>query len=515
MKSRRGPLLTLTDGGEGGSLQQRLFDRLRHAIATGVVAPGERLPSTRTLARDMGLSRNTAVAAIERLTAEGYLESRVGSGTFVVENLPPDYAPAEVRAPSPRAQSPAPVETALPSPTLPFRPGIAAGDQLDIEAWRRVLSRSWRSLSARALERDSAPGWRPLRVALASFLEASRGLRCHPDQILILPGRAAALDLAVGLAASPGDRVWTEDPGCPLTQALVRRLGMTPVPVPADADGLDPAKGVALAPDARLAVVTANCQMPLGTVMSLERRQALLDWAARADAHVIEDDGDGGFTFETRPPATLISLDRVGDRPGNHLGDRTAQRNGRVLHVGGFERILYPGLRIAYLVVPEHLLERALEMRALFELHAPVVEQSALAEFIDEGHLASHLRRSRLTYQERRETLIDAARRLWAGALTLTPAAAGLQMAAKLADGLTLKTVPGISPTLAPDMALRQAARARSIDVTPLSSFHASRGGTQGLVLGYAAFPPPLILRAAQRLAETLEAHAGGTACAY
>ncbi|EGY00576.1 transcriptional regulator, GntR family protein [Nitrospirillum viridazoti Y2] len=255
--------------------------------------------------------------------------------------------------------------------------------------------------------------------------------------------------------------------------------------------------------------------MPLGTVMSLERRQALLDWAARADAHVIEDDGDGGFTFETRPPATLISLDRVGDRPGNHLGDRTAQRNGRVLHVGGFERILYPGLRIAYLVVPEHLLERALEMRALFELHAPVVEQSALAEFIDEGHLASHLRRSRLTYQERRETLIDAARRLWAGALTLTPAAAGLQMAAKLADGLTLKTVPGISPTLAPDMALRQAARARSIDVTPLSSFHASRGGTQGLVLGYAAFPPPLILRAAQRLAETLEAHAGGTACAY
>ncbi|MEA1676645.1 PLP-dependent aminotransferase family protein [Nitrospirillum sp. BR 11163] len=503
MKSRRGPLLTLTDGGEGGSLQQRLFDRLRHAIATGVVAPGERLPSTRTLARDMGLSRNTAVAAIERLTAEGYLESRVGSGTFVVENLPPDYAPTEVRAPAPRAQGSAPADAALPSPTLPFRPGIAAGDQLDIEAWRRVLSRSWRSLSTRALERDSAPGWRPLRVALASFLEASRGLRCHPDQVLILPGRAAALDLAVGLAASPGDRVWTEDPGCPLTQALVRRLGMRPVPVPADADGLDPAKGEALAPDARLAVVTANCQMPLGTVMSLERRQALLDWAARADAHIIEDDGDGGFTFETRPPATLMSL------------DRTAQRNGRVLHVGGFERILYPGLRIAYLVVPDNLLDRALEMRALFELHAPVVEQSALAEFIDEGHLASHLRRARLTYQERRETLIDAARRLWAGALTLTPAAAGLQMAARLTDGLTLKTMPGLSPHLAPDMALRQAARARSIDVTPLSSFHADRGGTQGLVLGYAAFPPPLILKAAQRLAETLEAHASGTACAY
>ncbi|WP_044564508.1 PLP-dependent aminotransferase family protein [Azospirillum sp. B4] len=509
MKSRRGPLLTLTDGGEGGSLQQRLFDRLRHAIATGVVAPGERLPSTRTLARDMGLSRNTAVAAIERLTAEGYLESRVGSGTFVVENLPPDYAPAEARAPAPRPQGPAPTEGGLPSPTLPFRPGIAAGDQLDVEAWRRALSRSWRSLSARALERDSAPGWRPLRVALASFLEASRGLRCHPDQILILPGRAAALDLAVGLAASPGDRVWTEDPGCPLTHALVRRLGMVPVPVPADADGLDPAKGEALAPDARLAVVTANCQMPLGTVMSLERRQALLDWAARVDARVIEDDGDGGFTFETRPPATLMSLDRAA----------AAARGNRVLHVGGFERILYPGLRIAYLVVPEDLLDRALDLRALFELHAPVVEQSALAEFIDEGHLASHLRRARLTYQERRETLMDAARRLWAGALTLTPAAAGLQMAARLTDGLTWKAAPGLSP----DMALRHAARARSIDVTPLSSFHAPPGGalgghrtgTQGLVLGYAAFSPPLILKAAQRLAETLDAHASGTACAY
>ncbi|TWB44182.1 MocR-like pyridoxine biosynthesis transcription factor PdxR [Nitrospirillum pindoramense] len=507
MKSRRGPLLTLTDGGEGGSLQQRLFERLRHAIATGIVAPGERLPSTRTLARDMGLSRNTAVAAIERLTAEGYLESRVGSGTFVVENLPPDYAPAESRAPAPRPQGPTATEAALPSPTLPFRPGIAAGDQLDIEAWRRVLGRSWRSLSARALERDSAPGWRPLRVALAGFLEASRGLRCHPDQILILPGRAAALDLAVGLAATPGDRVWTEDPGCPLTRALVRRLGMTPVPVPADADGLDPAKGAALAPDARLAVVTANCQMPLGTVMSLDRRHALLDWAARVDGRIIEDDGDGGFTFDTRPPATLMSLDRA---PG---------RGGRVLHVGGFERILYPGLRIAYLVVPEDLLDRALEMRALFELHAPVVEQSALAEFIDEGHLASHLRRARLTYQERRETLIDAARRLWAGALTLTPAAAGLQMAARLADGLALKGVPGtarlsVPPLLAPDMALRDAARARSIDVTPLSGFHAGRDCPQGLVLGYAAFSPPLILKAAQRLAETLDAHAGA-ACAY
>ncbi|MBB6250563.1 PLP-dependent aminotransferase family protein [Nitrospirillum iridis] len=509
MKSRRGPLLTLTDGGEGGSLQQRLFDRLRHAIATGVVAPGERLPSTRTLARDMGLSRNTAVAAIERLTAEGYLESRVGSGTFVVENLPPDYAPAEIRAPAPRPQGTGTAENTLPSPTLPFRPGIAAGDQLDIEAWRRVLSRSWRSLSARALERDSAPGWRPLRVALASFLEASRGLRCHPDQILILPGRAAALDLAVGLAASPGDRVWTEDPGCPLTQALVRRLGMIPVPVHADADGLDPAKGEALAPDARLAVVTANCQMPLGTVMSLERRQALLDWTVRADAHVIEDDGDGGFTFEARPPATLMSLDR-GAGPG---------RGNRVLHVGGFERILYPGLRIAYLVVPDHLLDRALDMRALFELHAPVVEQSALAEFIDEGHLASHLRRARLTYQERRETLIDAARRLWAGALTLTPAAAGLQMAARLTDGLAWRAAPGTDPRLSPDMILRQVARARSIDVTPLSSFHASAGGsragTQGLVLGYAAFAPPLILKAAQRLAETLDAHVGGAACAH
>ncbi|MDE1147607.1 MAG: PLP-dependent aminotransferase family protein [Azospirillaceae bacterium] len=510
MKSRRGPLLTLTDGGEGGSLQQRLFDRLRHAIATGVVAPGERLPSTRTLARDMGLSRNTAVAAIERLTAEGYLESRVGSGTFVVENLPPDYAPAEARAPAPRPRAqggadPASNASGPAGPTLPFRPGIAAGDQLDIEAWRRVLSRSWRSLSARALERDCAPGWRPLRVALAGFLEASRGLRCHPDQILILPGRAAALDLAVGLAAGPGDRVWTEDPGCPLTQALVRRLGMAPVPVPADADGLDPRMGQALAPDARLAIVTANCQIPLGTVMSLERRQALLDWAARADARIIEDDGDGGFTYETRPPATLMSLDGP-----------TAQRRGsRVLHIGGFERILYPGLRIAYLVVPEDLLDRALEMRALFELHAPVVEQSALAEFIDEGHLASHLRRSRLTYQERRETLIDAAKRLWSGALTLSPGAAGLQMAARLADGLALKTAPGLSP----DMALRQAARARSIDVTPLSGFHAHAGHgaqmgvPQGLVLGYAAFTPPLILRAAQRLAETLDAHARGYAC--
>lgn len=514
-RSGLGPLLTLPDDGQGLPLQQRLFDRLRTAITGGILAPGDRLPSTRTLAHDLGLSRNTALAAIERLTAEGYLEARVGSGTYVAGKLPEEYAAA---SPSPRrtfashpTPSPRPAPPASPAssttgggaPGLPFRPGIAALDQFDVETWRRLLARSWRSLPVRALDRDRGGGWRPLRQAVAGFLDAGRGIRCHPDQIIILPSRAAALELAASLAGEPGDAAWMEDPGCLGTAAVLRRLGLRIIPVPVDANGLQVTVGRDLAPRARLAVVAPGCQMPVGSLMSLERRHALLAWARTSGALIVEDDSDAGYRFTGPSPTSLHSLDAAAPDGGE-----------RVLHLGSFDRLLYPGLRVAYLVLPPALVDRAVALRALLDLHVPVVEQSTLAEFIDDGHLASHVRRSRVTYQERREALVDAARRQWAGALTLAPAPAGLQAVARFTS-----TAQGGDRT-GQDVAFCRAAAGRSLDLVPLSGFfHASGHASgqaaergQGLVLGFGAFAPPLIARAAERLAQILEQPARCTA---
>lgn len=496
-----GPLLTLPDDGRGGPLQQRLFDRLRAAILDGILAPGDRLPSTRTLARDLGLSRNTALAAIERLTAEGYLEARVGSGTYVTGKLPEEYGARPLAAPP--SPPPSPSTSTVPgggAPTLPFRPGVAALDQFDVDTWRRLLARSWRSLPVRALDRDRGGGWRPLRQAVAAYLDAGRGIRCHPDQIIILPSRAAALELAATLAGEPGDTAWMEDPGCPTTAALLRRLGLRAVPVPVDGEGLDVAAGRDLAPQSRLAVVAPGCQMPVGSLMSLERRHALLAWARSGGALIVEDDSDGGYRFSGQAPTALYSLDAAA--PGG---------GGRVLHLGSFDRLLYPGLRVAYLVLPPALVERAVALRALLDLHVPVAEQSTLAEFIDDGHLASHLRRSRVTYQERREALFDAARRLWSGALTLVPAPAGLQTVARF--GPAAPDGGHMARDAGRDAAFCRAAAGRSLDLVPLSGFFHTAGHAagqaadrgQGLVLGFGAFAPPLIARAAERLAQILE----------
>lgn len=482
---RLGPLLSLPDDGQGLPLQQRLFERVRAAIIGGALGPGDRLPSTRTLAQDLGLSRNTALAAIERLTAEGYLEARVGSGTYVAATLPDDPTPHQCASLPPR---PAPVRLSLATgnarpvdDTLPFRPGIAAADQFDLETWRRLLARSWRCLPARGLERDRGGGWRPLRQAVVDFLDAGRGIRCHADQVVILPSRAAALELAASLAAQPGETVWMEDPGCPTTTAVLRRLGLRVAAVPSDEQGLDVAAGRQIAPTAPLAVVAPGCQMPLGTQMTLERRRALLGWARGADALIVEDDSDAAYRFTGASPTSLHTLDAMSPDGG-----------GRVLHIGSFDRLLYPGLRVAYLVLPATLVDRAVGLRALLDLHVPVAEQTTLAEFINDGHLASHVRRSRVAYQERREALLDAGRRLWAGALTPGTPPAGLQVAASL-------DAPGL------DVDLCRAAAGRGLDLTPLSGFFQGKARRQGMVLGFAAFTPPLIARAAERLAQVLD----------
>ncbi|MFC7331921.1 PLP-dependent aminotransferase family protein [Rhodocista pekingensis] len=480
MKVSQGPLLALFDDGQG-PLQHRLFERLREAIVGGALRPGERLPSTRTLARDLDVSRNTVVAAIDRLAAEGYLEARVGSGTYVARVLPDEMMTPALRLADTAGRA-ASSRAAAAEAVQPFRPGLPPGDLFDADGWQKLLAKRWRSSGAAMQERDGAGGWLPLRRVLAAHLQASRGIRCEADQILVLPGRTAAASLAAALLLRPGDPVWLEEPGCPRLRALMEGRGLRPVAVPVDADGLDPERGRRLLAEPRLAVVSPAWQFPLGGTMPLRRRLALLAWTQRSGAWLLEDDSDGGYRYEGRPLLSLAGLDEAG----------------RVLHLGTLERMVAPALRVAWLVVPPALAAEAARLRTLLDLSVPVAEQMALHDFIAEGRLAAHLRRARCAAEERQQALVEAARRHWAGGIEVAPAPAGLHLLGRLD-----------SRTGAGDRALQARAAAAGIELAALSDFHAGPAEGGGLVLGFAAHPPERIERAVARVGQLLPALTG------
>ncbi|MFV3075968.1 PLP-dependent aminotransferase family protein [Niveispirillum fermenti] len=485
MKLSQGPLLSLFDGTDGTPLQQRLFDRLRGAIVNGAIRPGDRLPSTRTLATDLGVSRNTVVAAVDRLTAEGYLEARIGSGTFVCRTLPDDAMAPAVRLAAPAPLRPPP-RPAMPVPAagaelLPFQPGAPAYEQFDIDTWRRLLAKRWRDAGGLLLGHDTAGGWTALRRVLAGHLQTSRGIACDPEQILILPDRRAGLEFVATLLLAAGDSIWLEDPGCPVQSLTFGQRGINAVPVPVDEEGLDPERGARLAPDARLAVVTPGWQFPQGGTMPLRRRMAVLAWARRNGAWLLEDDRDGGYRYTGRPLPALQGLDE----------------NERVLHLGALDNMLVPALRLAWLVVPGPLVAAAQSLRARMDLHVPLPEQMAVHDFIAEGHFASHLRRTRRLYAERQQALLFAADRHWAGAIQVEAAGSGLHLLGRLA------------PQLGTDDAGLSALAAQARLVLPALSAHrrstAPAGDPGAVLLGYAAFTPERLARAAERLGGILD----------
>ncbi|MFM2044520.1 MAG: hypothetical protein RLY86_3096 [Pseudomonadota bacterium] len=483
MKNAQGPLLSLFQTDGSSPLQQQLFDRLRGAILDGAFHCGDRLPSTRTLARDLGVSRNTVVAAIDRLVAEGYLETRVGSGTYVTRRLPDDAMTPALRVaasstrPGPTIADSAP-RGAIIGDTLPFRAGLPAVDQFDLDVWKRLIMRRWRDAGPSVLGRDAGGGWLPLRRVLAAHLQAARGLRCDPEQILVLPSRTAGLEVAASLIVAAGDRVWLEDPGCPTQRAVILVRACHPAFIPVDGEGFDPDRAQRLCPDARMAVVTPGWQFPAGGTMPMRRRLALLSWARRSGGWVLEDDADGGYTYDGRPLPALQGLDE----------------GGRVIHLGSFDRVLVPAVRLAWLVVPPELLGAAQDLRCRLGATVPLPEQMAIHDLIAEGHLASHLRRTRRVYAARRDALRSAAERYWTEALTLEEAGAGLH--------LTARTTPALGLSAAEVAVL---AAARGIELQALEGFEAGRHDRTGLILGYAACTEEKILRAAERLAMALD----------
>ncbi len=461
----------------------QVYRHLRELILTGGLAAGQRLPATRTVARSLGLSRNTVLAAYDRLAADGFIDNRRGAGAFVSADLPQTNAQRAAPRPaiSHRARAVSASKTGhqwIDDPAqrmLPFAAGIPDLSQFPFAVWARLLARHWRRPDlAEAYSPDPA-GLPALRHAIAGYLQSSRDLDCTPDQIIVVSGAQAAIDLVARLLLNPGDTAWIEDPGYPGTASALLAAGAKPVPVPVDGAGLDVAAGIRTAPTARLACVTPTHQFPLGMTMSLPRRLELLDWASGAGAFVLEDDYDGEYRYTGKPLQPLFNLD-----------------HGRVIYIGSLSRAMFPGLRVGYLVVPAPLVGPALALRRHIDGHPAVTVQPALADFIAEGHFAAHLRRTRTIYAARQDHLLDLAGTLWQPHLQLTRRDGGVHVIGRLNAPATDRQIAGT-------------AAQTGVVLRPLSTLHhASRHRHDGLILGYAGHPEAALTDAANTLAEVL-----------
>lgn len=456
-------------------LRQQIYLRLRQAIEQGTFAPGDRLPPSREQARVLGVGRNTVLWAVERLQAEGYVQARVGDGSYVAQRPVPTMPGDPARALPPRPLSRRGrlvADTAVrwrPPTAAPtaFRVGHPAVDAFPFALWERLTRRTSAAMRLQTTCYLDPAGHPPLREAVAQWLLVSRGIRCEAAQVLITSGSQQAIDLIGRLLLDVGDEVLVEDPGYPGIRANLVGQGACVRPVPIDAEGMDIAQAAAGWPAARLAVVTPTHQFPLGVRMSLARRHALLDWARARQAWVVEDDYDGEFQYgEHRTPA-LCSM----------------AHEGCVLHVGTFSKTLHPGLRLGFIVLPPGLVDAFSCAKALCDRHCPGETQDVLARFIADGHLLRHLRRMRELYLERQGLLIDALVRASGGELRLAPSLQGMH--------LVLEASPG-----AGDVALAARVAQAGAFLAPLSAY-TLEAPCRGWMFGYAGYPPAEIARAA------------------
>lgn len=457
-----------------GDRTTAIYRALLDAIRSGRLGVGDRLPPTRSLAQDLGVARNTVATAYERLVAEGFLEARVGDGTYVAGLAAPAAAPRHPGAVLPRPGwtfRPLPVSGESARRPYDFRVGIPDASLFPFDTWRRLVAAEMRGGAHHPGTYAHPAGHPELRGAIARYLSLGRGVAADPDDVVVTHGTQQALDLVARVLVEPGDVVAVEDPGYPLARELFASYGARVVPVRVDADGLV----VDEIPDgARLVFTTPSHQFPLGPPLALARRQALLEFANRHRVAVVEDDYDSEFRFTDRPMETLHALDR----------------HGRVIYVGTFSKSLIPGLRSGYLVAPSSLREALCGARQLADGYGAQAEQVALARFVADGLLGRHLRRARGVYAERRELLLDGLARL--PGVDVVPSAAGLHVTATFRDRRT------------DDAALVAEALAEGVAVEALSSYAAGGDGPGGLVLGYGAAVTASIAPGLERLARLL-----------
>jgi len=450
-------------------LHRQIYNAFRAAIVDGRLHPGQRVPSTRILAREIGVSRFPALNAYAQLLAEGYLESRAGSGTVVSASLPEQMttsgAPAKTKSPSLR-RGPRPASrrcSRLPRtqdfPWMvhfgPFRVGQVAVDEFPAQIWSNLVARRSRRLDAASMHYGEPIGHESLRRAIANYLKISRSVRWEADQILIVNGSQQALEITARVLLDAGSQVWIENPSYRLLRDVLALSECQLVPVPVDSEGLNVADGIRKQRRARAAFVTPSHQFPLGVTMSASRRLQLIEWAQRSGAWIIEDDYDSEYRYESLPIASLQGLDP----------------NSRVIYIGTFSKVVFPSLRLGYIVVPPDLIGRFAGMRRVMDLGAPTLYQEVLADFIEQGHFARHLRRMRIHYGTLRRVLVDNLISILGDSIEVVGDEAGMHLTVLLRKGQS-------------DEDLAHRAIDHGLSLWPLSRMYLGES-RQGLILGF------------------------------
>lgn len=445
------------DRAAGAPLYRQIYERFLGAIHDGLLKPGDRVPSARALTLQLGLARGTIDAAYALLAADGYLQARGQAGTVVTQGSRPyGQAPVAVRLTDCGGYS-AGLRTAS---TLPLQMGLPALDAFPRKLWARLGARCLRSMQPSDMAYPLVCGLQGLRAEIAAYLWVSRGIACLPSQIFITSGYRHTLEMIVHALLKAGDRVWIENPGYPPTRELLWQTRIGTVPVPVDRDGMMVEEALVRAPWARAAVVTPAHQSPLCVSMSMARRQALLDWARQRQSWIIEDDYDGAYSGAhggvQRPLGALKSLDR----------------DGRVLYAGSFSKVMFPGMRLAYVMVPEAQVARFEQVCVTFSAGGPELTQAILTAFIQEGHFARHIQRMRQLYGERRRAAVAGLAAALGPHVAIDPEPGGMHLILRLQGGRH-------------DNALAARLLAQGLSVQALSDWTMGEHKQSALMLGY------------------------------
>jgi GntR family transcriptional regulator / MocR family aminotransferase len=452
-------------------MYRQLYEWFRKAVINGQLRPGHRVPSTRSLASELNISRIPVLQAYEQLLAEGYFETFVGAGTCVAASIPDEtLSPAASRrALQEVAQKPGPRRisrrgTALThAPAQPwlnvsgaFRVSLPALDHFPIGIWSKLVARHARRPPRGTMAYGDAMGYLPFREAIAEYLGASRGVRCEPSQILVTTGSQLALQLSAQVLLNPKDPVWMEEPGYPGARQAFQTAGARLLPAPVHDEGIGVTEIIHRDRDARAVYVTPSHQYPLGMTLSATRRMLLLNWAMRAGAWIIEDDYDSEYRFGSRPIAALQGLDS----------------DARVIYIGTFSKVMFPALRLGYMVIPGDLAPAFAAARDAADIFSSTLYQAVMTDFIREGHFARHIRRMRMLYKERRSALVKAIKVQAPDLLQVIGSEAGLHLVALLPPGTN-------------DVVVARKAVEKAISAAPLSSCYAKPPARGGLILGY------------------------------
>jgi len=471
------------------ALHRQIYEAYRAAIVERRLRSGQRIPSSRMLASELRVSRIPVLNAYAQLLAEGYFATRVGSGTFVCSSLPDQPTPRRPRSIRSGSARPGPRPVSLRSAILPpgesalwlrgrgaFSVGQVAFDQFPSQVWSQLVVRQSRSKETSSLCYGDAMGSENLREAIATYLRTARAVRCEAHQIMIVSGSQQALDIAARVLLDPGNQVWIEEPGYSFARDVMAAAGCFLVPVAVDDQGLDVAAGTKRCRKARAVYVTPSHQFPLGVTMSASRRLQLLDWAQSSGSWIIEDDYDSEYRYESMPIASLQGLDN----------------NARVIYIGTLSKVLFPSLRLGYLVIPSDLVDRFLTVRRAMDLAPPRFLQAVVADFIREGHFARHLRRMRMLYRERRSALVHSLTQELGSTVQVLGGDAGMHVTVTL-------------PKKRRDLELAVRAARENLWLWPLSSCYLGEASCHGFILGFGNTAIEEIPRAVRRLRKLLE----------